>query len=786
MPHVKEKGCPYQAGFVAQPRYQQKMSTWLYPELIQPPKALVRAAGHPLVAQILARRGLDAPTAVRAFLDPENYEPAPSSALPDLPAAAARLRDALRRGERVLVWGDFDVDGQTATSLLTSALRELGGDVRPYIPHRLREGHGIKLPSLQEHLAGADLLLTCDTGVSEHEALAYAQSQGITVLVTDHHDLPPELPPAHAVVDPKRLPPDHPLHELPGVGVAYKLIQELYRYMGQPPERADACLDLVALGIVADVATQTGDTRYLLQRGMRRLRQTRRVGLRALMQMADINPAHLDTDHIGFGLGPRLNALGRLGDANLAVELLTTDDLGRARILAAQLEGLNGRRRLLAEQIYAAAQEQIARDSTLLDGHALVLSGPRWHPGVIGIVASRLAETYHRPTVLISAGEDGHGRGSARSVPGVDIHAAITAAEHLLTGHGGHPGAAGLSLPVERVAEFRHALSRTVGALWERDVSAGLAIDAMLPWNELSLDMVNTLAALAPFGQGNPPVILVSQGLELVSERVFGRDRAHRRLTVRAAGVTREVIWWRGAEHAPPGNPFDLAYLLKASDYRGERSLQIEYVDARLVSAPPVAVPAPAIRVVDHRTAPDPIPLLAELRAAGKVAVWAEGYPPGQSPGQRRDELESAAALVVWTPPPGPRELRAALERVSPQTVYLFSAPGDGADPGRFMPRLAGLIKHTLRRKKGLADLGQLAAASAQRAEAVREGIRLLAARGDVQITQEDDTTIQLAPGSGHQAQKEIDEIEARLRALLQETAAYRAYFSRAAPERLV
>ena len=762
------------------------MSDWLYPKPAQASDALVRAAGHPLVAQVLARRGLHSPTAARAFLDPDNYEPSPSSALPDLPAAAARLRDAIQRGERVLVWGDFDVDGQTSTSLLVSALRELGCDVHAYIPNRLREGHGIKLASLQERLAGADVLLTCDTGVGEHEALAFAQSQGTTVLVTDHHDLPPELPPAHAIVDPKRLPPDHPLRELPGVGVAYKLIQELYRSMGQPAERADASLDLVALGIVADVATQSGDTRYLLQRGMQHLRQTSRVGLRALMRIASINPAHLTTDHIGFGIGPRLNALGRLGDANLAVELLTTDDTSRARILAAQLDGLNGRRRLLTEQIYAAAQEQIARDPKLLSGHALVLSGPRWHPGVIGIVASRLTEAYHRPSVLISEGDDGHGRGSARSVPGVDIHAAITAAEHLLTTHGGHPGAAGLSLPLEHIAEFRRALSRNVDAIRDQNVSTGLSLDAVLPWSELSLDVVQTLSALAPFGQGNPPVVLVSQGLELVSDRIFGRDRAHRRLTVRAAGATREVIWWRGAEHAPPSGPFDLAYLLKASDYRGERSLQIEYVDAHLVSAPPPAVQTPTMRIVDRRAAPAPAPLLAELCAAGEVSVWAEGYPPGQSPGQRRDQLGPAPTLAVWTPPPGPREMRAALERVSPHRVYLFNVVGDGADPGRFMPRLAGLIKHALRHKQGLADLGQLAAASAQRAESVREGIRLLAARGDVQIIKEGDTSIQLAPGSQHRAQAEIDEIEARLRALLQETAAYRVYFARTAPERLV
>jgi hypothetical protein len=272
----------------------------------------------------------------------------------------------------------------------------------------------------------------------------------------------------------------------------------------------------------------------------------------------------------------------------------------------------------------------------------------------------------------------------------------------------------------------------------------------------------------------------------LVSDRIFGRNQAHRRLTVRdATGTTRDVIWWRGAEQAPPHGQFDLAYLIKVSDYQGELNLQIEYVDARGTSTPPSAVTAPKIQIVDYRTIADPLSRLSALRAAGNVAVWAEAYPLDESPGLRRDQLEPAPALAIWTPPAGPRELRAALERVSPQRVYLFAVAEDNTDPRRFLPRLASLLKHTLRRKEGLADLEQLAASSAQRIEAVREGIYLLAARGDIQIVKEYDTLIQLAPGDGH-TQSELPEIQARLRALLQETAAYRTYFARSAPDRLV
>lgn len=764
----------------------QPMALWIEPRDFEPPGDFVRAAGHPLLAQILLRRGIETPADARAFLDPGAYAPAPPHELPDLSAAAARLRDAATRGERVLIWGDFDVDGQTATALFASAFFHLGIESRAYIPHRLHEGHGIRLAALRKNLAGAHLLLTCDTGVAEHEALAYARRQGVTVLVTDHHDLPPELPPADAVVDPKRLPPHHPLRELPGVGVAFKLVQEIYHLAGRPPEQVDELLDLVALGIVADVARQTRDTRYLLQRGMHRLRQTRRVGLQALMQTAQVNPSHLTTDHIGFSLGPRLNALGRLADANMAVELLTTSDMSRARILAAQLEGLNERRRLLTQQIYSAAQERIARDPVLLDNAALVLSGPGWHPGIIGIVASRLAETYNRPTVLISEGTDGRGRGSARSVPGVDIHAAITAAESLLTTHGGHPGAAGLSLPTQRIPEFRRAMSRAVEMLWDRSAVPGLAIDAVVPWDEPSLGLVHSLSALRPFGEGNPPIVLASLGLEVVSHRAFGRDRNHRRLKMRdTAGTVRDVIWWRGAEHSPPTGQFDLAYRLTASDYRGKLSLQIEFVETRGIAPPSPIQVMPAIQVVDHRSAAQPSLILDKLRAEGNVAVWAEGYTPDRSLGLPRDRLEPSPVLVVWNPPPGPRELQAVLDHVSPQIVHLFAIDAPNAAPSRFMPRLAGMIKHTLRRKESIADFGQLAALSAQRIESVREGIRLLVSQGDVRILEEGVATCRLAVGDGGSTPERHD-IRARVHALLQETAAYRAFFARVTPDQLI
>ena len=765
------------------------MREWIEPPEIEVPEGLQAAiGGHPLVARTLVRRGFTNVEAARAFLDPDCYRPAPPTDLPNLTKAAERLERAIRQGEMVCVWGDFDVDGQTATTLLVSTLRDLGATVRYHIPIRETESHGINLPVLKRFVAdGVNLLLTCDTGVTAHKAVAYAQSHGVDVVVTDHHDLPSILPEAYAVVDPKMLPDEHPLRELPGVGCAYKLAEALYDRAGRAEDVAQY-LDLVALGIVADVAVQTGDTRYLLQRGLEALRCTERLGLQAMMETADLNPDCLTEEHIGFELAPRLNALGRLADANVAVELLTTDDLARARVLATFLSGLNAQRKLLVNQVAQAAQAQIERDPSLLEHAALVLSHPTWPAGIIGIVAGRLAERYHRPTILIATPPGELGRGSARSVEGCNISAAIAAHEEMLGSFGGHPMAAGLSIDPERIPEFRRALSRTVLEMCrEATERATLQVDGYVPLSDLSFDLVEEIERLAPFGPGNPPLTLATRRVSLISHTTVGRTGEHVQLIVEdETGATQKVIWWQGADWPLPQGRFDLAYAVRASNYRGQRDVQVEWVDARPVEEP-VAVlrPAvPAIEIVDYRQETNPRRLLKKLLAREAVQVWSEAGARAQVTGQDRHELRPSKVLVIWTTPPGPAELHAVLEKVSPETVYLFGIDPGLDDPEKFLKRLAGLTKRALNSHQGRVSVSTLAAATAQREATVRAGLAWLMARGHLVMLDEADDEIHLAIGS-QTASADLPEIAARLKALLEETAAYRAHFARAEKETL-
>lgn len=758
------------------------MAEWLEPVEASPAPELAAALGlHPLAAQLLAARGFDDLDRARAFLNPAFYTPASPFDLPDMDAAAARIARGLAAGEHIVVWGDFDVDGQTATTLLVQTLRAAGGQVDFTIPTRA-EGHGVGVPALARQIdAGAQLVVTCDTGVSAHEAVAYARSRGVDVVITDHHDLPPELPTAVAVVNPKRLPAQHPLATLPGVGVAYKLAEAL-------GPGAAAHLDLAALGIVADVALLHGETRFLLQLGLTALRRSQRLGLLALLQVAGVTQQGVNEEHIGFELAPRLNALGRLGDAARGVELLQTNDWVQARVLAAEVDGLNAQRKLLTDQIFRGALAQIERDPTLLHSAALVLSHPQWHAGVIGIVASRLVERFHRPVVLLATPPGELARGSARSVEGCHIAEAIAEQSHLLHSFGGHPMAAGLTLVPEHIAEFRRGLSRSVAAqLGPRSMSSGLALDAHWPLGLLSLELVDEMERLAPFGPGNPRLVLASPGHQVVDQRVVGRQRSHRRVTVAdPAGRPFEVWWWQGAGEELPASRFDLAYTPRASSYRGQRELQIEWVDARPLEAASAGAPGP--QGLDRRTHPHPLALLAELRRDEEVQVWCEGEARRSLQGRTRHELHPSPQLVIWTSPPSQAVLRAVLAHVQPHQVIVFAVDAGLDQMDAFAARLSGLVKHSLAADAGAVNISRLAAAMAHDERTIRAGLRWLAARGHVHLERSDDDRPgiwQLLPGDGV-SQQHVPEVTAQVRALLAETAAYRRHWRDATVETLL
>lgn len=754
------------------------MTVWIEPTPINQAPPLPGLS--PLVGQVLVRRGYTNPASARAFLDPQAYLSSPPNELPGMDEAVEHLVRAIRAEQPICVWGDFDVDGQTSTTILVQALQAAGAKVRYHIPVRQNESHGVNIENLARVIAqGTKLVLTCDTGISATQAVDYARSRGVETIITDHHDLPPELPRAAAVVNPKLLStPEHPLASLSGVGVAYKLAQELITRLQPAGFQTEGLLDLVALGLVADLAILRGEARYLVQKGLEELRATKRLGLKTVMELAEISANNLSEEHIGFALGPRLNAIGRLGDANPMVELLTTSDPVRARVLAAELEGLNVRRKLLCDQVEQGAEAQLRANPELLTQAAIVLAQPAWPGGVVGIVASSLVERYQKPVILLSAPPGEPARGSARSIEGVNITAAIAAQSDLLLSYGGHPMAAGMALEPDKLPEFRKRLSKSLEAmLAERGEREGqIEIDAWLELGEANLELASQLESLAPFGPGNPKLVFASRNLELRSSTALGKNKEHLKLSLAdVQGSATQVIWWNGGSETPPEGRFDLAYTLRASDWRGERRAQLELVDFRLLEPEKLKIKAWKPEILDYRDDEKPLERLKSEFSGAGMLCWAEGEQKKAVGGVDRNELTPAHTLVLWTIPPSTRELRTALEKVKPERVVVFGLD-PGGTPKTFVERIAGLVKFVLKRKGGQTTVAELAAATAQSESIARIGLEWLAAQGQITAEFEADGRVSLAGGG--QADPLLGElVRTRLAALLEESRAYRLLF---------
>jgi single-stranded-DNA-specific exonuclease len=527
-----------------------------------------------VTAAVLVRRGLGDPDDARRFLDGEQ-PPHDPLLLGDMALACERIRATVAEGRRICIHGDYDVDGIAATALAVLLLRQLGADVDWHLPSRFDEGYGVRSETLAR-LAdeGCGLVLTVDCGITAVEEVAEARARGLEVVVTDHHRPGDALPECPIVAT---RPSAYPFPELCGTGVVYKLGQALFGVDSEVPKRH---LDLVALATIADVVPLLDENRSLAIAGLRALARTQKPGLQALMRSAAVDPAAVDAGAVGFRLGPRINAAGRLGHPRAALELLLTDDADEARRLAASLEELNRERqavegRILREAVAQAEDWPEARRRA----HAYVLAGADWHEGVIGIVASRLVERYHRPVVLL-AGVEGGWKGSGRSIAAFDLHGALAACSPLLERWGGHRAAAGLSIRVENVEAFADAFAaHAAGLLDEDELQPVTEIDAVVPrGTALTLELCAELGRLAPFGLGNPGVTLLAPGCELVELATVGEGR-HLRFRVRRDGVDAgsAIAFGQGTrlESYRREGSYDLAFRLEENRWNGTVAPQL-------------------------------------------------------------------------------------------------------------------------------------------------------------------------------------------------------------------
>jgi len=553
----------------------------------------------PLIVQLLYNRGITAPRDVRDFLAGARPEDNPFR-LKGMNEAVTRLRQAIRQGEPVTIYGDFDADGVTATALLVDALSALGARVKPYIPHRVDEGYGLNARALRQLASqGVKVVVTVDCGIRSIKEVNYGRSLGLDFIVTDHHSVGDEIPPALAVINPKQPDCRYPFKDLAGVGVAFKLAQALLRANRQVPVAKgevsvdeELLLDLTALGTVADLAPLLGENRSLVRRGLERLNDPQRLGVRTMIAQAGLKPGQIDAAAIGFVLGPRLNAAGRIDDATTSYDLLTCRSPDKAANLAQELEELNRRRRRLTAEISDRAKDQVlaAGESEKL----LFAAGEDFLSGIVGLVAGRLTEEFYRPTLIVELGPE-RSRGSARSIPEFNIIAALDQCSDILIKHGGHAAAAGFTVANDNLEVLQERLKElTTEQLEGVELTPTLLIDAEIELSEADWATQALLAQLEPCGYANPAPLLLSRRAIVLNARAVGTDGNHLKLALgdgharpsivskAASGHRWDAIAFRQGQWAGQPPPrIDVVYSLEVNEWRGEKRLQLNVKDLR-------------------------------------------------------------------------------------------------------------------------------------------------------------------------------------------------------------
>ncbi len=549
--------------------------------------ALRLAAGigvHPLTAALLIARGHSTAEAARRFLEPSSEQLHNPLLLKGMSEAVERILKAVDTDEKILIWGDYDVDGTTGTVLLRKCIKLLGGQSEFHIPDRFTEGYGVNIPALAEaQERGCSLAISVDCGTRSFEPIAWAKANGMDFIVTDHHLADDEmgLPDAFAVVNPNQPECTYPEKNLAGVGVAYKLAQALLDARG----RGDECsefLKIAAIGTIADIMHLTGENRPIVAAGLRDLRDTNNFGLKALMEVADCR-SEMTSYHIGFRIGPRINAAGRMDAGRQVVELLECDDFNLARKLAATLDTRNRERQTVQQTITEAAIRQSEEQK---GDRFVVVAGENWHRGVIGLAASRVAEKMFRPTIVLSV-ENGMAHGSARSIPNFHLLDALESCRDLFEQFGGHAAAAGMTLKTENIERLRDALNKYAkDAISDEMLEPELLIDAPVAPTTLTLELHTELSRLEPFGAGNRKPVLITKGLRLRFEPTVMKEKHLKLYLQDGTGNRFEAVWWDGVERGngrtlTVGQSIEVAYTLDANQWQGNVKLQLVVEDIR-------------------------------------------------------------------------------------------------------------------------------------------------------------------------------------------------------------
>jgi single-stranded-DNA-specific exonuclease len=746
-----------------------------------------------ILAQQLANRGLLQKDEFNAFLDPKNYRQSSPFDFDDMQTCVNRIHQAIKKNELIGIWGDFDVDGQTSTAILVDGLRCFGARTCFHIPIRATESHGMDLAGFTSFLSRnkPGLIITCDTGISDHESIAYAREMGIDVIITDHHQLSPQTPPAFGIINPHLLPENHPLSFLAGVGVAFQLLRALDETF---PDRAEinSYYDLVALGTVADLAEQKSENRFYTQMGLEQMNHNLRPALQSILQVSSSRDKTFTEITIGFTIAPRLNAAGRLSDANPNVEFLLAPDKASCLEIANTLEQLNAERKLSVQNVLYSAHEMIEKSPEIARQPVILLKNPRWEAGVLGIAAGKLTEIFNRPAILLRE-DDGILSGSARSVQGIDITAAIAKHNALLMNYGGHAMAGGLRISENNFISFSRGLRATVSRMIGKMEQPVLKIDHFIPFAFIKEKLSDELGFLAPFGPGNPQPIFASRNLKVQQFRKFGSNDQYAKLILQDInGDTQEVTCWEAIQEWKRDEQIDLAYKIVPNDFQANGKIALEYVDARpaLLSAgtQPDLIKS-QIKLTDFRFIQNPLQRLSEIKAQfPDLQIWFEGiHKPREINGLRsRCDLSPSSSLAILTAPADIHLLAELISKTTPQDLILFDIYQPLLDLQSLLLQVGKLIKHYLNQESIIVSLDQFAARLNMPIKAIHLGIEWFQFHGDIQIIDATAEIVHIERKKAPADHSKLTSIQQNLNIILKEQSAFKDYYRRVDPQLLL
>ncbi len=736
---------------------------------VQIPASVIQAAGgDELIARIFYNRGYTDPDTIRQMLHEEAYQPTLTSEFPDMQRAVERIARALKDSESILVYGDYDVDGVTSTVTLVQCLRWFTGNVSYHVPNRFTEGYGMNEEVIREAgKRGISLVITCDCGISNINEIRAAKSLGMDVIVTDHHNLPPVMPHADVILNPKLLGRGHRAANLSGCGMAYFLVVALLQHYNME-EKADEFLDLLALSLVADVVSLNGENRYLLKRAMPKLFTTSRLGLQEIIIIAEQSSNLQSEQDIAFQIAPRINAAGRMESAELPVELLLTENILAAREMAQKIDFLNKERKRLQEEIVKQAVELV--ETKKKNKTILVLFNETWHHGITGIAAGKISETYRKPAILLSMREDGiTASGSARSVEGIDIYELLRECSGKLLKYGGHTAAAGLSLKREHLEEFTSEIEQIAEKMYYIKDKIRIEVDAELDIRHVDEGLYCRLEGAGPYGEGFEAPVFSSRSLTVASDRKTERNH-HIMVLADGKGTSIPAVKWSGEDRNLDGKVYDVVYQVGRNTYKGNSQIQLTVEQLVECSGKPERVFSG--KLADFRgKSPD-----AALSGYENCLVFYEGIGSlcHVKGAVDRYGIRKAGSIVLLSTPVNSLIFREIVSLAMPENIVInFSLLPDYTLKG-FVLNLMGLLKHIMISTEGRASLEDLAIRMCVEEGILKAALKFLKASGKLEYSIDEDKLL-VSKGKSVQ-QSELYLAEKNLKDALMEKRAYQQF----------